>query len=924
MIEKAFLEKEKRGSGRARDLRPGLSFLSVMASLVVIFFMTGVAPFGSRSVLVSDLSAQYAPYLATLRSKLLAGRSLTYSFEIGMGKNFMGILAYYLSSPLNLLALMFPISRISEAILLLITLKLSFAGAFMTAYLDHRFESKSKMSILFGMIYALSSYSMSFIFNFIWLDGFALLPLLILVTDAFAKDIRAAWKLMLVLIALFLSGYYMAYMAGLFSLFYLLVILEYEHDDRPLAGSERSGKDMSHKDGRTVGLFILIAICAALICASLLLPAGLDTLRNGDNSSSATISLDPNFTLVSFLPQLFLGKLTDISTNMPFVYSSLLVFILVVLLFRNQGIRRSLKLRAAIGIGAGFLSFILPPLNTAWHLFDSPNWFLYRYSYLFIFGTVLLAYYSFLHLRTLRNQDFTFTFGSFFLLLVLAECFGRDQKISSMFFQNLLVGGLITLCLWGLTREKWIPSLSDLQKWGVGILVPIILVEIIFLAPKVTVGAIWNDTQDSAAFREEVESLRSVTSSIGENEPGRVEASGTLGPNLDSLTISSYTGTNGISAFCSMSNKKQQRFLKQLGYCTNYNYFSVEHRNVIIPADSILGIRYFVSQGDAYPAEWQRAGSDRYTLWENPYAVRIAFVADPGALEFAGYALEEALRTKDYFSFQEAWISSLTGSSAEGLYVEAGSLNWQIQNGQALSDVSEKPLLEYDVKDGLNLENIEEGSKHLNYYVRNTSSMPIVLHTDLHVEKDGPLYLSIPFLMRSAPISVYCNGELLYKEESTSYYSVIVDAGFHYAGEELRLEIRCDDDVFASFDPILAYCDLDVLADQTDILKKGISDVHITDGHVSFDADVDGSRALITTIPYEEGWTVKVDGQKVQVVPYQDAFISIPIKSGHHHVELDFTPPGLLAGEILSAVGVIASAAVLLLIQRSARKQRPS
>ena len=148
-----------------------------------------------------------------------------------------------------------------------------------------------------------------------------------------------------------------------------------------------------------------------------------------------------------------------------------------------------------------------------------------------------------------------------------------------MFFQNLLIGLLLTVCLWGLTKETWTPSLANLRKWGSGILVPIVLVEIVFLAPKVTVGAIWNDSQDSASFRSEVEDLLDVTAACRENTSARTEAASSLGMNLDSLTISSYTETRGIGSFCSMSNKKLHHFLKQLGYCTNYNYFSVEHRN---------------------------------------------------------------------------------------------------------------------------------------------------------------------------------------------------------------------------------------------------------------------------------------------------------------------------------------------------------
>lgn len=919
MIEKSVLENKKNRNRQGPDVRPVFSFIAVIAALVVMFAMTGVSPFGPRSVLVSDLSAQYAPYLATLRSKFLSGRSLTYSFEIGMGKNFMGILAYYLSSPLNLLALLFPVSHISETVLLLITLKLSFAGAFMTSYLDHRFQSRSKMSILFGMIYALCSFAMSFIFNFIWLDGFALLPLLILVTDDFRKSIKNAWKLLTVLIVLFLSGYYMAYMTGLFSFFYLLAVLEYEqHKAKDTEGTERKNFPSS---GKTVGSFILIAIIAASICAVLLVPAGLDTLRNGDQSSSFSVSMDPKFPLIKLLPQIFLGKLTDISTNMPFIYSSLLIFLLVVLFFSNTGIRTSLKLRAGLAIGLGILSFLLPPLDTAWHLFDSPNWFLYRYSYLFIFGTILLAYYSYLHLKSLLNRDFIRSFGVFFLLLILAECFGSEKPGASMFFQNLLIGLLLTVCLWGLTKETWTPSLANLRKWGSGILVPIVLVEIVFLAPKVTVGAIWNDSQDSSSFRSEVEDLRDVTAACRENTSARTEAASSLGMNLDSLTISSYTETRGIGSFCSMSNKKLHHFLKQLGYCTNYNYFSVEHRNMILPADSVLGVRYFVSPAGRNTYLPVLSSNDRYILHENPYALHIAFCADRKAWDLDGFTLEKALKNKDYFAFQEEWFSSISGEDAGELY-DTCIPEWTVINGQKMLSGQDEMTLEYDsVKDGLNLENIQEGNANLTYYIRSTSSMPLVLRTTLTAEQDGPLYLSLPFLMRGAPVSVYCNSELIYKEDSTSYYSVILDTGLHAPGEELTLEIRCNDDIFASFDPILAYCDLDVLAGMTTELQQSVSDVSIEDGHVTFTCDAKGSRALITTIPYEDGWTVKVDGKAVEAVPYQDAFVSFPVDAGHHLVEMHFTPPGLYPGVALSIVGIIAGAAVLLLIQRSARKQ---
>ncbi len=916
MIEKNALERRERKLGK-RDIRPLAAFISVFASLCAIFLLTGVSPFGSKSVLMSDLSAQYAPFMVTMRNKILHGSSPYYSFEIGMGKSLPGIIAYYCASPLNLISLLFPVSRISDAIALIIMLKLSFAGAFMTALIDHKFGDKTKMSILFGMVYALSSYSTSFIFNFIWLDGFALLPLLILAIEHFRKNTRKAYQVLIVLIVLFASNYYIAYMVGVFSFFYLIGMLEYDRRSEKKEGEPSPAK--------TLGVFVLTAIAAAMVCAALLVPAGIDTIRNGDSSSSFSVEMDPLFRLSAFLPHFFLTKLSNITTNLPFVFSSLMVLELVVLFFINPEIPKAARKRVAIALGLGILSFLFPLLNTAWHLFDNPNWFLFRYSFLFIFGTILVAFYSFLHIKSLKNKHFLLMFGILFVLLVISESCGDLKKSESMYFQNLILLSLIALCLFGLSKEKWSAQVANLKRLGNGILVPVILVEIVFLAPKVTVGAVWNDTQEISSFASEVEELQQLTSTISGSSGARTEQAWKLSENIDSLNLSSYTDTRGIGAFCSMSNKKQHRFLKQLGYCANFNYFSVEHRNMNLPADSFLGIRYIVSMQKELGGLTPIGSYGRYTLFENPYRTDIVFLADPAAAEFDGYRLETMGEGKNYFDFQEAWMSSLSGISADHVY-DAKALSWEVSNAQAVPGKMADEVLYYDLeKYPLDLEDVEKKSAELTYYFRSNQKAPISLTAEVTAEKDGPVYLSIPFLMRSAPVSVYCNSKRVYHEED-SYYSVIVDTGVHRKGEKLKIEVRCDDDVFASFTPSVAICDTEELGKQTEAVKKGISDLSVSDGSVTFTAEASGQKLLVSTIPYEKGWTARVDGQAADIISYQDAFVAISLAPGTHHVELTFVPTGIGIGVIISALGVVFSVVLLVITGRkhSDRKEEES
>ena len=88
----------------------GLSFLIPFGILALAFILMGFFPFGERTPLTIDLYHQYAPFLAQLKDKMTHGFNLFYSWNGGLGNNFYALFAYYLSSPLNILLLVFPVS----------------------------------------------------------------------------------------------------------------------------------------------------------------------------------------------------------------------------------------------------------------------------------------------------------------------------------------------------------------------------------------------------------------------------------------------------------------------------------------------------------------------------------------------------------------------------------------------------------------------------------------------------------------------------------------------------------------------------------------------------------------------------------------------------------------------------------------------
>ena len=79
-------------------------------------------------------------------------------------------------------------------------------------------------------------------------------------------------------------------------------------------------------------------------------------------------------------------------------------------------------------------------------------------------------------------------------------------------------------------------------------------------------------------------------------------------------------------------------------------------------------------------------------------------------------------------------------------------------------------------------------------------------------------------------------------------------------------------------------------------------------GNITTDSD----GYISTSFVYKKGFSLLVDGEKVEPVKINKAFLGIPVKKGTHHIEIQFKAPFLTAGKVMSALGI--SLIVLCLI----------
>ncbi|MFJ7068336.1 YfhO family protein [Streptomyces sp. NPDC101115] len=216
----------------SRPSRPRLRAAAGAALLTGLLFclagrLAGSHPLGPRTRNIVDLGQQYLPYHAYWRKLLLGGTDgdLFLNWSSGFGTNFLGDFGTYLSSPFDLLVVLFPAGRPELALYVITALKIATAGAAMAALLLTLRRGPWPVAAILGSAYALSGWT----FNYgagvpMWLDGLVAFPLLCLVGEWARKGRRPVLGPLVVAVAWF-ANFYTAYMATIGAAVVLVVRL---------------------------------------------------------------------------------------------------------------------------------------------------------------------------------------------------------------------------------------------------------------------------------------------------------------------------------------------------------------------------------------------------------------------------------------------------------------------------------------------------------------------------------------------------------------------------------------------------------------------------------------------------------------------------------------------------------------------------
>ncbi|MCM1505631.1 MAG: YfhO family protein [Ruminococcus flavefaciens] len=926
-----------------------ISFIVPAGIMLYAFAQSSIHPFGDRQMLVVDLWHQYYPFFRVVREKLMNGGSFLYSWQNGMGTNFLSLISYYSASPLNWLSVFFDGEHVRDALTYILIAKIGFSGAFCSCFLRYTYRQKNFSVCMFSTMFALCSYVLGYYWNVMWFDTIALFPLVMTGVVAICRERK--WKLFTVSLALSLvSSYYIGYFTCIFCIFMFAAagIIE-----------PKGIKDFFVK----LGIMIRSSVLGIALSAFMTLPAyfGLKLTYSAENTFPKDTTFYEKWTdilknLLSFSKPVKVEGLPNFACGM------LAVFLFGVFVLSN-GIKIREKISSLVMLAVIVVSCNMNKLNYIWHGFHFTNQIPYRFAFIFSFVLVVSAFraYDVMMKKGITAYQFILTLiapAVVFYLHYRAE--PKDFPLSKTNMTVLTIAVAVTIAIVILSSVLknikysivFVPIL--LAVWGVFFmfltdsdktikfedffnsvrikpvimsLVVVVAFFIIFALIKtlniknqvlrnslvgVTVSCVMGfelvanavigvqtvDTSSYTSYPDRNEQVQTLLSNARENDSDlfyRTEMTGTY-----TLNDSSLYGYYGVSQFSSSANVSVTRLMRRLGLYASEAGNRYYYRTSTPVVNSLLGIKYIISKGkpmksEEMSLEMQKIEDSVY-LYKNNYPLSLGFMMNDDILEL------EDKNAVNPFEYQNNVMKLATGSENPCFTAQ--------------------PVALVDYK---NMTVTKNGYGKYSFTKDNKNLSASTVYSFDGVE-DGYLY-GYANNGGCDKLSVKCDGNIIESEVSVEDYPIVFPMGNAQAGSTTDVEIFAKSDKDSGSYNLMIYA-LKKSAFEEAYNKLADEQLNITsfsDTEITGDIDVINDGILFLSIPYEKGWSVYVDGVKTETTKVLHSMLGAEVSAGHHTIILKYMPEGLVTGVAVSGTALVLCGVIAFLdVKRRKRKKEDS
>lgn len=824
-----------------------LAFMVPTVLMTILYAIAGIYPFGENSLLTVDLAGQYIAFFNALKNILDGSINIFYSFSKTLGGNMYGLLTYYLMSPFNLIIALFDKTSIPEAIFIINVLKIGLCGLTSYIYFDKTFKGKNFISFIFSIIYSLMAYNIVYSQNIMWLDGVYMLPIIFLGIDRLIEKEKPIMFCLSLAFSIFCS-YYIGYMSCIASLAYFLYKL-YLHNDCKLSWRENK-KDIYY--------FFKYAFLAVGISMVVLLPSVFSLLVGKTSNTLNHMVPRQDFAALDLLSRFFIGtfKKSDLLGIYPHVFISLIMLVLNIVYFFNKKISKKEKIGTLIFLLFFVLSLTIDVLNIIWHTFSHPVGFPYRNSFIFDFALLIVAYKSYIKINNVENNVFKKMIPWTILVVLVMD---KLMFASNMFYKILGSGLIIIIYLLYFYKSK---------TRTIGKSIAVLMVMEMLLNGSITVYNM--DYQLRDKYDEFLTSYGAVIDNIKSNDNSfyRIEKEYSYTTN-DPLLLN----YNGISHFSSTFEGQNNNLLGE--YLGIFNRFYVTNYLGSTPVtNSLFSIKYVLLNHKVNYYDLIDTYDDIY-IYQNPYDLPLGFMVSDELLELQLESLEPMENQNNIL--------------------------------KVMSDVN-KDVFERIVVSDIIMYNVKQDDKNEENYRKVDGALEGYITYELTVKKSGEVY----YYMASEDekrVEILSNGERVIDTNIENGYRYnVIDLGYFEKGETIELKVILLEDSIKFKDAMfytLNEKNLEIIVSK--LQKENSLVIEENNGdYIKATINVDkDNQILYTSIPLDKGFTILVDGEKIEQTPIFDTLIGLQLEKGEHIIEFKYVPRGLNAGAVISVFSIL-------------------
>jgi len=339
-----------------------------------------------------------------------------------------------------------------------------------------------------------------------------------------------------------------------------------------------------------------------------------------------------------------------------------------------------------------------------------------------------------------------------------------------------------------------------------------------------------------------------------------------------------YTGAagyNSLSHYTSMTDQDTMRLLKQLGY--ESAWMEVGSHTGTVFTDALFAMRYKT----VYGYDWNKQES-YYYLADTPYCLPLGLVTS------ANLSGTTNVFAHDRVAYLKQTYAALC---PQGQPLITEWKEWQGENAVIVPN-----------PDG-------EG-----YIIGSTGGAnPTVFFTFTVTEKQT-LYLELfdKGIFTSTDVwpnnlaDVYVNGALVADGRGFPYnlHNGFLTLGV-YENCTVTVELRLKNNAYLTNYSVFGISDA---AMQELCQNTESADLALKGNTYSGKVHAENGDYLFVAVPYQKGYTAKVNGKNVKVVEALDGFMAIPLMQGENRISIKYTPPGMELGltvTIFTLVGIL-------------------